>query len=137
MCIRDRPPIISELEVYNASKSATKPKSGVPGDLPRPITMEFLPELAGPLCKIVNNIIQSHHWPEQWRTEWVTPIGKISSPESEDDLRPISLTSFQSKVTEKIIVDYLLKYIGEKLDFRQYGEIKGNIWFVAISIAVS
>ena len=58
--------------------------------------------------------------------EWVTPIAKVAVPESEDDLTPISLTPFFSKVTEQVIVKWLLYYIGEKLDFRQYGGTKGN-----------
>ena len=58
--------------------------------------------------------------------EWVTPISKVTLPESEDDLRPISLTSFYSKVTEHFVVMWLLEYIEHKIDFRQYGGMKGN-----------
>ena len=47
-------------------------------------------------------------------------------PESEDDLRPISLTAFFSKVTEHFVVTWLLKYMEDKIDFRQYGGSKGN-----------
>ena len=47
-------------------------------------------------------------------------------PESEDDLRPISLTPFFSKVTEHFVVKWLLHYISDKIDFRQYGGLKGN-----------
>ena len=56
----------------------------------------------------------------------MTPIGKIPMPETEDDLRPISLTPFFSKVTEHFVVMWLLDYIGEKIDFRQYGGTRGN-----------
>ena len=58
--------------------------------------------------------------------EWVTPISKVADPETEHDLRPISLTAFCSKVTERFVVDWLLEFIGDKLDLRQYGGIKGN-----------
>ena len=61
--------------------------------------------------------------PTVWRKEYITPIAKKLSPETEDDLRPISLTNFFSKVAEKFVVDWLLEYIGPKLDFRQYGGI--------------
>ena len=47
-------------------------------------------------------------------------------PESEDDLRPISLTAFFSKITEHFVVMWLMHFIKEKIDFRQYGGFKGN-----------
>ena len=56
----------------------------------------------------------------------VQAIAKVSEPESEDDLRPISLTHFFSKVMEQFIVTWLLEIFGDKLDFRQYGGTKGN-----------
>ena len=54
-------PQINELEVFNQIRKANKPKSGVPGDLPRALVKEFSPELAGPLTKIYKNIIHSGH----------------------------------------------------------------------------
>ena len=56
----------------------------------------------------------------------MTAIGKVPIPETEDDLRPISLTPFFSKVAEHFVVMWLMQYIGDNLDFRQYGGIKGN-----------
>ena len=56
----------------------------------------------------------------------MTAIGKVPVPETEDDLRPISLTAFFSKVTEHFVVMWLLKFIGDKIDFRQYAGTKGN-----------
>ena len=73
--------------------------------------------------RILNQIVQSADWPQQWKVEYVTPIGKITQPESEDDLRPIALTSFYSKVMDKFLVMWLLDIIGDTLDVRQYGGI--------------
>ena len=87
---------------------------------------EFSVELASPLSKLYNSIAQSAKWPVQWRMEYVTPIGKIPLPQTEDDLRPISLTAFFSKVMEHFIVSWLLGIIGQKMDFRQYGGTRGN-----------
>ena len=120
------PPVMEEYEIHQAIKQAKKPKSVLPDDLPRQIVKEFAPELSTPICSLVNNILQSGEWPDQWKIEWVTPIAKVTVPESEDDLRPISLTPFFSKVTEQVIVKWLLHYIGDKMDFRQYGGTKGN-----------
>ena len=83
--------------------------------------------LAKPLEILWNRIIKSGVWPEQWKTEYTTPIGKIPVPECEDDLRPISLTLFFSKVMEHFVVLWLLDIFGHKLDFRQYGGLKGNL----------
>ena len=58
--------------------------------------------------------------------EHVVPIGKVPMPESEDDLRPISLTAFFSKVTEHFVVMWLMWFIKDKIDLRQYGGLKGN-----------
>ena len=74
----------------------------------------------------INNIFRTAEWPADWLVEYVTPLGKVPQPETEDDLRPISLTAFFSKVTEHFVVMWLLKFIGDKIDFRQYGGMKGN-----------
>ena len=105
---------------------AKKPQSGVPGDLPAKIVKEHSVELAGPLHTLLNKIVQTAVWPQQWKMEYITPIGKVTLPETEDDLRPISLTAFNSKVMEQFVVMWLLEVIGDKLDFRQYGGMKGN-----------
>ena len=47
-------------------------------------------------------------------------------PQSEDDLRPISMTAFFSKIMEQFVVTWLLEIIGHKMDFRQYGGTRGN-----------
>ena len=123
---RSTPPIISELECYQKLIATKKPQSGVPGDMPSLITKEFSVELVKPLGILLNEIVQSTDWPQQWKVEYVTPIPKIPQPESEDDLRPIALTPFFSKVMEQFVVMWLLEIIGDKLDFRQYGGMKGN-----------
>ena len=105
---------------------AKKPRSGTQYDLPKEIMQEFCPEIAGPLTKLINQIFESGEWPSHWKLEHVVSIPKIPVPESEDDLRPISLTPFFSKVTEHFIVEWLLEFIGPKIDFRQYGGLKGN-----------
>ena len=121
-----KPPVISEHETYEALRSAKKPRSGVEIDMPKVINSEFAPELAYPVCKLINNIFQTGEWPNHWKVENVIPIPKVVTSETEDDLRPISLTPFLSKVAEQFIVKWILEYIGEKLDFRQYGGQKGN-----------
>ena len=111
--------------------SANKPKSGVPSDVPKKIITEFAPELATPMCKNFRRIIQSAkkgiaEWPPQWKVEWGTPLQKTTNPKTEDDLRVISLTPFPSKVLEKLVMSWLLFYVGDKIDPGQYGGLKDN-----------
>ena len=88
------PPTISEYDTYCKIRHAKKPKSGIQNDLPKLLTQEFAPELASPVHRIISNIVRSGEWPNHWKLEHVVPISKIPMPESEDDLRPISLTPF-------------------------------------------
>jgi len=122
----DSPPVITEYEAYREIMAAKKPRSGVPNDLPKQMLQEFAPDLALPVSSIVNNIASTGEWPNPWKLEHVVPISKVPVPETEDDLRPISLTSFFSKVTERFVVRWLMTFIKDKIDFRQYGGLKGN-----------
>ena len=96
----ESPPAVSDYEAYRQIRAAKKNRSGVPNDLPRLLVQEFAPELATPVGKIVRQIVKTGEWPRQWKLEHIVPIGKVPMPETEDDLRPISLTPFFSKVTE-------------------------------------
>ena len=103
------PPIITEYDCYLKLKAAKKPKAVIPGDLPNTIVKEFTVELANPLSKLLNNITQTARWPPQFKVKYVTPIGKIPSPQTEDDLRPISLTAVFSKVMEQFVVTWFTR----------------------------
>ena len=87
-------PKILEHEVYARIMKANKPKSGVPGDLPKKLVSEFGPELASPICNIFNCITESSKqgaakWPTNWKLEYGTPLQKIPDLQTEDDLRKI------------------------------------------------
>ena len=119
-------PILTEEEVWDKMEHAKKPKGGVPGDLPKKIIKEFSPELATPASTIFQNIINQQEWPSTWRTEYGIPLQKVKEPDNEDQLRIISLTPFLSKIMEKFVMEWLLFYIGDRIDWRQYGGQKGS-----------
>ena len=124
-------PTLSDYEVYQKICAASKPKSGVPGDLPRRLVSEFAPELATPVCIIFNHILRSAEqgavkWPTTWKQELGIPLQKVADPQTEDDLRIISLTPFFSKVLERFVVNWLMAYIGNHIDPKQFGGLKGN-----------
>ena len=119
-------PEIQDYVVYEQIRKTRKPRSSVPGDLPRRIVQEFAPELAAPVAKILRNIVQSGEWPRSWRVEHGIPLKKVTNPAVEDDLRIISLTSFLSKVSEQFVINWLLEYVEDKIDWGQYGGMKGS-----------
>ena len=61
-----------------------------------------------------------------WCTEYGIPLQKQTNPENEDQLRIISLTSFFSKNFENFVIEWLMKYVGDKIDPNQYGGQKDN-----------
>ena len=119
-------PIITPLQVYEKMKKSKKSKSTVPGDLPKSLIQEFSPELAEPLATIFQNIVKSSEWPSSWKTEHGLPLKKVKVPKIEDELRIISLTNYFSKVLEQFVMDWLLYYVGDKIDVGQFGGIKGS-----------
>ena len=119
-------PCISDYQVYEKIRKSKKPRSMVPGDLPRKLVQEFSPELAAPAGLIFRNIVQSGHWPKPWRVEYGTPLKKQDNPVTEDQIRIISLTNYLSKVFEQFVIDWLLEYVGPQLDWGQYGGVSGS-----------
>ena len=118
--------ILLEHEVYQRIKKQKKTNSMVPGDIPKKILLEFIPELSTPITAIFNKILSTNTYPEQWVKEYHTPIPKVPIPESEDQLRNIALTSFFSKTFETFILEWLWPYISPHLDPGQFGGIPGS-----------
>ena len=77
-------PDLPDHDVYEKIRKSKKPKSSVPGDLPRKIVQEFGPELSAPAGMIFRNIVKTGQWPKPWRIEYGTPLKKVSNPDTED-----------------------------------------------------
>ena len=103
-----------------------KKNKGIPSDLPQKLLKEFAAELTSPISKIFRAILKTNKWPDDWSIEHGLALKKKQVPETEADLRIISLTSFWSKSLETFIIEWLDKEIGTKLDFSQYGGLKGQ-----------
>ena len=81
-----------------------------------------------PICQIFNSsIIQQGYVPSLWKCADVTPIPKVSKPESiENDLRPISLTAVISKLLEGFVFKWLSQIVLPQLHPCQFGGIKDS-----------
>ena len=84
------------------------PDSTVPNDFPPRIWKLFAVELAEPVLIIANKILSTGKWPESWKTEYVTVIEKQKDPQTKEQLRNLSLTSFISKLVENLIYDLII-----------------------------
>ena len=119
-------PQITEKEIIEKISKAKKPKSSVPGDIPKTLIKECKDYLAKPICKIFQKMLSTAQWPKKWQIEYGVPLKKVSNPVNEDELRIISLTNFCSKIYESFVIDWLMKFIGHKIDWAQYGGQRGN-----------
>ena len=119
-------PTIEEYEVYEKVRKKKLKNSTVPGDIPKKLKKEFLPELAKPASFIFNSITSTGMYPRQWVTEYVSPIPKVNPPETEDDLRNISLTADLSKNYENFLSEWLMPYIKKRIDPGQFGGLSGH-----------
>ena len=117
---------MDEWIVYQKILSAKKTKTVLPGDLPVKIVKEFSPELAKPVTLIFNRITETGEYPRQWVIEYQVAIPKVKPPQSADDLRNISSTSFFSKVYESFLGQWLFPYIEPFLDPGQCGGLRGS-----------
>ncbi|XP_045134445.1 uncharacterized protein LOC123518009 [Portunus trituberculatus] len=103
-----------------------KPRSTTPTDLPIKIYKEFAPELATPLCSIINASLSQYSCPVDWKTSFVTPIPKTASPQSLNDLRPVAITPIPSLICEDFVFDWAYNKISSFLDIQQFGNIRAT-----------
>ena len=103
-------------QVHQKIKKMNIPDSTVPGDFPPKIWKLYSVELSEPVSFLANRILETGKCPDQWKTEFVTVIPKVSNPTERDELRNLSLTLFVSKVVENILYDLLLKCWGDQID---------------------
>ena len=114
--------------MWQALKSLKKTSSEVPDELPASLRAEFLPWLAEPASHILNSIIATQIWPEQWKIEYGAPIPKNTQhPKNEDELRIIYITARLSMVCEKFVAKWLWENgLKEHMDRDQFGGMPGN-----------
>ena len=120
------PPNVQEIEVYKKLLKFKTNRSTTPTDLPIKIYREFAPEFATPLCSIINASLSQNSCPDDWKTSYVTPIPKITSPQSLNDLRPIAITPIPSLLCEDFVFDWAYDQICSSLDHQQFGNIKAT-----------
>lgn len=103
--------ITNEYEVYKALSSLKKTSPGVDG-VPYWVYKNCAIELAPVLTHLINTVVSRGTPPSAWLKALVTAVPKKAPPVDFSHLRPISVTSILSRLTEKLIVrKYLLPAI--------------------------
>ena len=118
--LNDKLPEIQDYVIYEKMMKVNKPKSTVPGDPPSRLIKEFMPELVKPAGVIYRNITETGQWPSNWKIEYGTALQKVLNPDTEEQLRIISLTSYFSKVYDPLVIKWLLSFVGDQIDLNQY-----------------
>ena len=117
--------LIPQLLVENVEKKIReykKPYSSVQGDIPKALINPLASNLAIPLTSIYNICLAYTKWPRQWKMETVIPIPKKQTPNSDNDLRPISMSPLWSKILESVVSDLTIQETRKNWKQNQHGE---------------
>ena len=87
---------------------------------------EFAYELTEPVTKIFDTSLSTGEVPILWKCSNIIPIPKVKQPICESETRPIYLTPILSKVLEDFVVSWTIEDVGEHIDSRQFGSLKGS-----------
>ena len=117
--------LILPSKIPQVIKKMNKKAATVVGDIPMKLIFEFSNELALPLTHLINSIFKQKVYPQMWKQEVITPIPKIYPPLTIKQLRPVSSMLNFAKITDKILAEYMISDMGERLDNQQYGNEKG------------
>ena len=120
------PPTVHPHEVCSKLVKLQTNKAMGPDNIPPPILKEFANELAEPVTLIFNKSLSSGLAPALWKDSSIIPIPKAKQVHLESDTRPIALTSVLSKVFEDFVVTWIIEDVGEQIDNRQFGSLKGT-----------
>ena len=97
-----------------------------PDNIPSRILKEFAYELTEPITLIFNTRRSSKKVLALWKNSTIIAIPKEKQVQLESDALPIALTLVLSKVLEDFIVSWMVEDIGEQIDSRQFGSLKGT-----------
>ena len=99
-------------------------KATIPGDIPARIVRNSSSILCVPIAHMINHSIKSGCWPDQYKEELITPIGKVLPCELLEQLRPISNLPILNKIQEAVVAEMVISDMKAKLDPTQYGNQK-------------
>ena len=125
---------VSVQRVYNNLLHLNKHKASGPDGLSNWMLKEYAEILVTPVQNILNTSYSERKLPSMWKIADVTPLPKVKQvTDPKKELRPISLTSTLSKISEDFIVsDYIKPALESLVDSNQFGTISGSSTVLAL-----
>lgn len=121
--------IISPSALQKIIKNNPNLKAPGPDNIPNLVLKNLPKKTLTQLSYLINSILRTQYYPESWKVGIVIPILKPNKPPHlTSSYRPITLLNTMSKITEKVILQILHKYINKKtlIPVRQFGFRSGH-----------
>ena len=95
-------------------------------DLPTKLYKSAASILAEPLTKIFEQSFANAEVPNIWKIAAVVPVPKINTPETVDDVRPISLLPTAEKILEHVVLRFAKPFFLREYGCEQFGFRPGS-----------
>ena len=117
-------PKFSQTKVKDIMDRIKTNKATIPGDIPARIVKACSDTLCIPMAHIINHSVLTGSWPQSYKEELITPIGKVLPVELLEQLRPISNLPLCNKIQESVIAELVISDMMAGLDPTQFGNQK-------------
>ena len=110
-------PILDNLDINKAQG---------PDAISGPVLKNCSEILAYPIYILFNLSYNTGYIPQEWKLANVVPVHKKDDKNKVTNYRPISITSLEMKVFERILYDELLTRTIDKIDTHQHGFLRNR-----------
>ena len=114
------PEVIKVLEDIDVNKAHG------PDNIPGRLLKETAPEIASPVCRLVNLSLSLGKFPDQWKLANVCPVYKSDDSSLSKNYRPISLLCVVFKCLERCVFNHCYTLISPQLYHLQHGFLRGR-----------